>query len=85
MFEFFGNFFLALFLAGLGRFFWMICGLLVRTKDVGNVLFAAALPLSMLYLMADKILPIESWQGFVAGGLSGAVVLFCFRSKKKYQ
>jgi hypothetical protein len=39
----------------------------------------------MLYLMADKILPIESWQGFVAGGLSGAVVLFCFRSKKKYQ
>lgn len=84
MFEFFGNFFLALFLVGLGRFFWSVCGMLVRSKDVGNVIFAVVLPLSMLYLMVDKIMPIESWKGFAAGGLSGCVVLLCFRSKKKY-
>lgn len=84
MFEFSGNFLLALFLAGLGRFFWTICGLLIRSRDVGNVIFAVALPLSMLYLMMDKIMPIGNWYGFAAGGLSGAIVLLCFRSKKKY-
>ena len=70
---FFGNFFLALFLAGLFRFLWTICAMLVRSKDVGNAVFAVALPLSMLYLLIGKILPIESWEGFVAGAVTGGL------------
>lgn len=82
MFEFFGNFFLALLLVGLCRFFWTVCGLLIRSKDVGNAIFAVALPLSMLYLMVDKIMPIESWKGFLAGAITGAIVLLCFRASR---
>jgi hypothetical protein len=82
VFEFFGNFFLALILVGLFRFLWMVCGLLIQTKDGGNTLFAVVLPLSMLYLLVEKITPIESWPGFAAGLAAGGAVLFCVRGRK---
>lgn len=75
MSAFSGNFFLALFLMGLFRFLWTVCRLLLRTQDRGNALFALVLPLSMLYLLAGKILPIESLSGFGAGLAAGAVAI----------
>lgn len=82
MLPFSGNFFLALLLVGLARFLWTICGLLLRTKDGGNALFAVVLPLGMLYMLSDKILPIESWEGFASGLAVGGLAVFCLRRKK---
>lgn len=82
MFEFFGNFFLALALVGLFRFLWMVCGLLVRTGDVGNVIFAVALPVLMLYLLGLTMLPIDAWEGFAAGAATGLIAVHLVRRKK---
>ncbi|HOY03313.1 MAG TPA: hypothetical protein PLV36_17615, partial [Zoogloea sp.] len=82
VFEFFGNFFLALALVGLFRFLWMVCGLLIRTGDVGNAIFAVLLPVLMLYLLGRSLLPIDAWEGFAAGAATGAVAVYLFRRRK---
>ncbi|MCK6394808.1 hypothetical protein [Zoogloea sp.] len=82
MFEFFGNFFLALALVGLFRFLWMLGGMLIRTGDVGNAIFAVVLPLLMLYLLGLTLLPMADWEGFVAGCALGGVLVYLFRSRK---
>jgi len=83
VFEFFGNFFLALALVGLFRFLWMLGGMLIRTGDAGNAIFAFVLPLLMLYLLGLTLLPMDDWEGFVAGGVLGGVVVYLFHRRKR--
>ncbi|MDD2988353.1 MAG: hypothetical protein PHI64_05260 [Zoogloea sp.] len=83
MFDFLGNFFLALALVALFRFLWMLGGMLIRTGDAGNAIFAVVLPLLMLYLLGLTLLPMEHWEGFVAGGALGGGVVYLFHRRKR--
>lgn len=77
MSEFLGNFFLALLLCGLVRALYAVCAMLVRSRDGGNILFAVALPLALLYIVASNPVAIGSWAGFAAGaGVGAAAILF---------
>jgi hypothetical protein len=73
--DFFGNFLLALLLVGLIRFLYAVCALLVRTRDGGNIAFAIALPVALLYIAVRNPVPVGSWAGLGAGTVLGAVLL----------
>lgn len=82
MIEFFGNFFLALFVVGLLRFLWSVCVLLIRTKDIGNRLFAGALPLSLLFVVVNNPVAVASWTGLIAGAIAGGLVVLYFQVRR---
>jgi len=72
--DFLGNFLLALLLVVLLRVLCTICIMLMRTGDVGNRLFAFALPAGLLYMVISNPVPVTSWAGLVSGGLLGVGV-----------
>ena len=75
MTDFFGNFLLALLLVVLVRVLYAVCVLLVRTRDGGNIAFAIALPVGLLYIVVRNPVPVTSWSGLAAGALLGAALL----------
>lgn len=74
MTDFFGNFLLALLLVALIRALYAICGMLIRTGDAGNRLFAMALPAALLYIVISNPVPVTSWAGLMSGAAAGAGV-----------
>jgi hypothetical protein len=70
--DFLGNFLLALMLVVLLRVLCTICTMLMRTGDVGNRVFAFALPAGLLYIVISNPVPVTSWAGLASGGLLGA-------------
>ena len=75
MTDFIGNFVLALLLVALLRVLYVVCAMLVRTRDGGNIVFAVALPAALLYIVVRNPVPVSSWAGLVAGLLLGGVLL----------
>ena len=75
MTDFFGNFLLALLLVVLVRVLYAVCVLLVRTRDGGNIAFAIALPVGLLYIVVRNPVPVTSWSGLAAGALLGEALL----------
>ena len=75
MTDFFGNFLLALLLVVLVRVLYAVCVLLVRTRDGGNIAFAIALPVGLLYIVVRNPVSVTSWSGLAAGALLGAAHL----------
>ncbi len=75
MTDFIGNFVLALLLVALLRVLYVVCAMLVRTRDGGNIVFAVALPAALLYIVVRNPVPVSSWAGLVAGLLLGGALL----------
>jgi len=76
--DFIGHFVLALLLVVLLRVLYAVCALLVRTRDGGNIAFAIALPVALLYIAVRNPVPVGSWAGLGAGTVLGAVLLLAF-------
>lgn len=74
MTDFIGNFFLALLLVALLRLLYAVCALLVRTRDGGNIAFAIALPVGLLYIVVRNPVSVSSWTGLVAGAILGGAL-----------
>ena len=75
MTDFFGNFLLALLLVVLVRVLYAVCVLLVRTRDGGNIAFAIALPVGLLYIVVRNPVPVTSWAGLATGAVLGGALL----------
>ncbi len=75
MTDFIGHFVLAWLLVMLLRVLYVVCALLVRTRDGGNVAFAIALPAGLLYIVVRNPVPVTSWLGLAAGTLLGVLLL----------